>query len=95
MNQRIVDGILITRPTREDIESLKIGDLAPDCFGNVSKVVTIFAKKEDISGKLFACYYVEFGSNGGTISNSIKEGEPVPTIPATSKYFSTRFYPSL
>lgn len=85
MNQQIIDGILVTRPTQDDILNLKVGDLAPDCFGRMSKVVEIYALSKDVKGKWFVCYYVEFGPNA-KISESLKEGEPLSTVPATAKW---------
>ena len=85
MRQAYIDGILVTRPTRGDIENLKVGDLAPDCFGGMCPVVEITAMKEDILGKLFVCYYTLL-SETSRISHSMTEDETVPTIPLTSRW---------
>ena len=74
------------RPIKDYIINLKEGDLAQDCFGNISKVVRISYRGQDIGGLNFVGYYVEFGSNGGTISHSIKEGEILATLPLIDKY---------
>ncbi|MEN6533253.1 MAG: hypothetical protein ABFD89_06290 [Bryobacteraceae bacterium] len=93
MNQREIDGVLVTRPTRADVESLSVGDLAPDVFGRMAPVSEVFARGDDINGRAYACYYTRFGERGG-ISGSIKEGEPVGTVPATSKWHTTTNYPN-
>lgn len=74
-------------PTRNEIEALKIGDLAPDCFGNWKPVTRIFAKGTDQDGKSYVCYYTKFGSNSA-ISNSLKEGRINRTVLLTAKFTS-------
>jgi hypothetical protein len=64
--------VMKIKVTREYIESLRLGDLAPDPFGKLSKITKIYARREDINGKLFICYYTEFSPNS-QISNSLKE----------------------
>lgn len=61
-------------PTREYVMSLKVGDMAPDCFGKLAKVTSVYAQRDDINGKAFVCYYTAFGETS-TISASLKEGE--------------------
>lgn len=86
MRQRIdSEGILITTPTRQDVLDLKVGDLAPNCFGRMAKVTSIYAQKDDVHGKAFVCFYTEWGTNA-TMSHSIKEDETVATIPLVAKY---------
>lgn len=74
-------------PTRAEIDALKEGDLAPDCFGHWKRVTRIFAKGNDVNGKAYVCYYTEFGQ-GASISNSLKEGELNRTVALTGKYTS-------
>lgn len=74
-------------PTRSQIEALKEGDLAPDCFGNWRLVTRIYARGNDINGKAYVCYYTEFGP-GASISNSLKEGKIHRTVALTAKYSS-------
>ena len=38
-------------PTRSEIEALKEGDLAPDCFGNWRRVTRIYARGDDVKGQ--------------------------------------------
>lgn len=67
--------------TKQDVDNLMAGDLVCNCFGELTKVVSIHHKGIDINGNSFACFYQVFGSGtGSTISNSIKEGEPINTI---------------
>lgn len=68
---------MIPIATRKEIENLEVGDIAYNCFGQKRKVVEVTARMEDIHGKLFALYYVEFGNDGSKMSHSIKEDEPV------------------
>jgi len=75
----------VFRPTRQWVEGLRIGDMAPDCFGRLRPVVDIFARGDDIQGRAFVCYYTKF-SDCSRISGSAKEGELVMSIPAVSEY---------
>jgi hypothetical protein len=60
--------------TRQQIESLQIGDLVPNCFGQMKPITRITCKSEDIKGKFFACFYQKFGETS-EMSHSVKEGE--------------------
>lgn len=73
---RTTKGQLLTvfAPSRQDIENLQVGDFAPACFGHVRRVVRITARRDDVNGKLFVCYYTEHGTNS-SISDDAKEGE--------------------
>ncbi len=92
MNHKIIDGIIVERPTREDIYNLTVGDLALNPFGRYARVTNIFAQKDDVHGKAFVCYYVEYGP-GSTISNSAKEGEVTPSMAVTQKYMQNQLAP--
>jgi hypothetical protein len=70
-------------PTRQWVADLQLGDLAPTCFGKWARVVEIFARRDDIRGRLFVCLYLAFGSDHGRISESFKEGEPHVTVSGT------------
>ena len=74
-------------PTRAEIQSLEVGDLAPDCFGQWRLVTRIFGRGHDVKGKAYVCYYTEFGPTS-SISNSLKEGEIHRTVALTGKYTS-------
>ena len=74
-------------PTRAEIEVLKEGDLAPDCFGNWRRVTKVYSRGDDVNGKAYVCFYTEFGP-GASISNSLKEGEINRTVALTGKYTS-------
>ena len=74
-------------PTRSEIEALKEGDLAPDCFGNWRRVTKVYSRGDDVNGKAYVCFYTEFGPEA-TISNSLKEGEINRTVALTGKFTS-------
>ena len=74
INQITVDGRTMPMPTRDDINNLVVGDVAPHSLGE-SPVVSISYIGDDVNGKRFVGYYCQFGANGGTISGSLKEGE--------------------
>lgn len=72
-------------PTRSEIEALKEGELAPDCFGNWRQVTRIYARGNDVNCKAYVCYYTEFGP-GSSISSSLREGAINRTVALTTKY---------
>ncbi len=74
-------------PTRAEIEALKEGDKAPDCFGHLNKITRIYSWGDDLNGRAYVCYYTEFGP-GASISNSLKETEINRTVALTGKYTS-------
>jgi hypothetical protein len=74
-------------PTRAEIEALKEGDKAPDCFGHLRKITRIYSRGDDLNGRAYVCYYTEFGP-GASISNSLKEAEINRTVALTGKYTS-------
>jgi len=78
-------GHIAWRPNRQDLEALKLGDYALNPFGSFAKIVEISFRGTDINGKYYVGYYTEFGKNG-SISNSIKEGEILPTVAITGEY---------
>lgn len=59
--------------SRQEIENMKVGDYFPNIFGKLKKITNIYAKQEDTNGKLFCCFYQEFGKDS-KMSNSVKEG---------------------
>ena len=80
IKHKVIDGILVVKPTRQNIDDLKIGDQAPNCFGRYGIVKEITYHGIDIHGQAYVGYYVGFGDNG-TMSCSLKENE----IPKQSK----------
>ena len=93
MNQKIIDGLLITKPTRQDVESLKVGDIAPNCFGDNGTVKEITYRGIDIHGKAYVGYYVTWHDDTSRISESLKENEVLSTVPLTEKYNRRENYP--
>lgn len=73
-------------PTLHDVESLEVGDMAMDCFGNMRQVVDISFQGRTSDGKSFVHFRVEFGPHS-TITQSYKEDELVRHV-GTSKYFN-------
>ena len=57
---------------RQQLESLKVGDLVPNCFGQMKPITRITCKDEDIKGRFFVCFYQQFGESS-EMSNSLKE----------------------
>lgn len=86
MRSQWIDGMRVVRPTREDVYGLRVGDMAPDCFGNLAPILEITARQDDIGGKAFCCYYTAFGTSGGRISGSVKENEICPTVPLVRRW---------
>ena len=75
-------------PTLHDIESLKVGDMAMDCFGNMRQVSQITIKSTDVNGKAFVLYYTNSLTGNGQISMSMKEDELVRHVGASAKFTS-------
>lgn len=71
-------------PSREFVQSLRVGDLAPNGLSEWRTVTSIYALGVDINGKAYVCYYTDLG-RGATISGSLKEGELVRTLALTSR----------
>jgi hypothetical protein len=65
--------------TRNLIETLRVGDLLPNCFGKECEVVRIFARGTDVNGKRYVCFYQSFG-NGSKMSNSLTECDPMDLV---------------
>ncbi len=86
-----IEGINIWIPTRHEINAIRIGDRALDCFGHERKVVAITALADDIHGKRYICYYTEFGAgrDGSRISNSAKESQLSRTLATSNRFTST------
>ncbi len=93
MNQKTIDGLLITKPTRQDVDSLKVGDIAPNCFGDNGIVREITYRGVDIHGKLYVGYYVTWHDETSRISSSLKEDEVLSTLPLTNRFNRRENYP--
>lgn len=74
-------------PSREWIQGLKVGRLAPNVYGQSATVTEIFAQSDDDKGRAFVCYYTDNG-NGSTISSSAKEGKLQRTLRVTRDWNS-------
>ena len=93
MNHKIIDDVVVERPTREDIYGLRVGDMALNPFGRYAPVTRIYAQKDDINGKAFVCYYTTLGT-GAAVSNTAQEGEVTATLPVLQKYKQVRLVPT-
>jgi hypothetical protein len=88
LTHKVIDGLAVIRPSRDDVQNLAVGDCIPDCFGRMARVVRIYAQRDDVSGKAFVCFYTDFGS-GSSMSGSMKEGEIYMTLAVTSQFHRT------
>jgi len=70
----------IMRITKDYIDNLKIGSLAPNCFGKLSPITSITASGTSVHGNRYIFYYTQFGYGNGAISHSLLENEYVYTI---------------
>ena len=82
-----LNDVTLLVPTRDQVETLQVGDLAIDCFGEMRRVTGIFARGYDTNGRAYVCYYTEHGE-GSSISHSMKEGQLVRTV-ATSRHYTS------
>lgn len=80
-------SVIFNVPTREEIAGIQIGDQALDCFGRLNEVTEITARREDIKGKLFICYYTRFGPKS-QMSMSQKEGYLTRTVATSREHIS-------
>ncbi len=75
-------------PTLHDIESLKVGDIAIDCFGCEAEIVEITHRGPDRKGRIFIRYCTASGIIGGKTSMSMKEDELVRHVATSAKFTS-------
>lgn len=85
MPSKVIDGIAVYKPTRQDILDIQIGDMLPDAFGRLHPVESIHARREDINGNMFVCLYLQH-SPTSKISDSYKEGKIHPSLDVISKW---------
>jgi len=63
-------------PTKEEIEALQVGDLAPTCFGTMERITEIFGRGQDLEGLTYVCYFHQWGATS-TMSMSLKAGQEI------------------
>ena len=63
-------------PTRTDIESLTVGDMAMDCFGHMRPVAEVNFRGIDLRGKAYVDFRLDFGPHS-TITQIYREDELV------------------
>lgn len=73
-------------PTKQQIQSYQVGDLAPNCFGE-GRITEIYAKQQNVQGKWFICYYTQL-REGSTISHSLTEDKLDRTLALSKNYTS-------
>lgn len=76
-------------PTRNQVESLTVGQSALNCFGNYAEVVSISGRGVDVNGRAYVCFNLRFGPHS-TISQSYKEGELVRTTALSREFTSAQ-----
>jgi len=62
------------RFSKEDIENITIGDILPNCFGQMKEVIEITFRGKTPKGKLFVGVRQQFSDNS-TLTNTYIEGE--------------------
>ncbi len=75
-------------PTLHEIESLSVGDMALNCFGQEAKVTQVTHRGTDIYGKAYVLYFTATATGNGEMSMSMREDELVRHV-GTSKYFNS------
>lgn len=95
IRHKIIDGLLVVKPTRQDIENLKAGDYAPNCFGKFAKVNQIMYKGYDKHNKAYIGYYVQWHGEYSSVSMALKEDEILMTVPLTQQYGTSEFVPDI
>lgn len=74
-------GTLAFMPTRLFIETLAVGDQAPNAFGRVGRVTAIAYRGVDTNGAAYVGYYVTHGADStGRASCSLKEGQVLRSL---------------
>lgn len=80
---------LLVMPTRDQVLALKVGDLAVDAFGRMSKVIEITARSVDWKGRAYVCYYTRTTATG-SMSMAMKAGELVRHAGTSRLYTSAQ-----
>lgn len=80
-------------PELTDVQNLKVGDQAPNCFGGVALVTRIGFRGTDVYGAEFVGYVAATNgrdtiSNGCGCSMTMKVGELMRTVAATNLFLS-------
>ncbi len=86
MRHKVIDGLLVVKPTRQDVENLQVGDYAPNCFGKFGKVNQIAYRGTDVNNKAYVGYYVQWHGEDSSISETLKEDRILMTVPLSNKY---------
>ena len=76
-------------PTESNVRDLKVGDMAPDCFGGESLVTRINALGRDPQGRWFVHYHTALGLNG-SVSNSLHQDTVCRTVRTSNAFTSAQ-----
>lgn len=81
--------VIAQMPSIEDVDTLKVGDNAPDAFGGMSLVTRISANGKDRDGYKFVHYVTRLSEhdnaeNGCGCSQSMKEEELIRSVRLTN-----------
>jgi uncharacterized protein (DUF2126 family) len=93
LTNKTIDGVLVVRPTRDELTALEVGDMVVDCFGHIVPVATIDFSGISDAGKRFIGISTPFGEHG-TMTSSFVEGEVVLTLPVCDKWHRSENVPS-
>ncbi len=78
------EGLVWFIPDETYIESLQVGDLTLNCFGNLAEVTDITHRE----GDSFILFYTNLGHNGAKMSGDLVAGRLVRTTPLSNQYTS-------
>lgn len=81
-------NLIIDFPTREAIETLRVGDQAIDAWGHMAEVTRISCRREDLEGRLFVCYYTK--TDIGSMSMSRKQDRVTRTVALSNVHTSAQ-----
>lgn len=85
MRHQVIDGVTIYKPTFEEVQSLQVGDLVPNCFNCMKPVSRIYHRGTNINGKAYVLFYTQESENS-QMSGSLVEDEFVLTLAVTAKW---------
>lgn len=79
--------MIIFKPSKQYVSSLKVGDTAIDCFGKPAKVLEIMYRGGGLNKDRYVCVTLEQGPTS-SISESYRIGCLHATVALSSKYSS-------
>lgn len=79
--------VILFIPTKNDVASLKVGDMALDCFGRWKRVIEVQYRGTSVQGHDYVGFCTEFGPTS-TMSHGYKVGELCRTVHASGRFKS-------